>query len=91
MSEFPYMVCWSAVRFPWVPDEDGDVMPDPRQDHDMWFGPFPDARSAKAFASRLKRTKQHSGYEVGVMYPPDHKFAVLALRAKKKTTAVPDA
>ena len=74
----PYMVVWSAHRFPWMTDEDGCPEPDPRQEHDMWFGPFPDLQAASAFAKTLRSTESHDGYEVGVMYPPDHKYAHIA-------------
>ena len=74
----PYMVAWSARRFPWVTDGDGYLALDPRQDHDMWFGPFSDHETAVTFARTLRSTESHDGYEVGAMYPPDHKYARLA-------------
>jgi hypothetical protein len=79
-----YMVSWSAVRFPWVPDEDGDLEPDERQDHDMWFGPFPNQDAAFAFAYSLPVTDQHVGWQVGVMIPPDDPIALRALGERKE-------
>lgn len=70
------MVCWPAVQHPWVPDEDGELEPDPQQDHDMWFGPFPTQRAASVFASRLRDTSDHRGRQVGRMYAPDSDIAL---------------